>query len=111
MTPPISVPPSPRVQSFAAAVGTDIADLYLSVIGPDERPRMLAHLVRLSDLDRRMRFMKAVSDRELEAFVETADFSRATRMGWLDVAGELVALCEGFFLETVQVNPCTSASS
>ena len=91
-------PFAPRlcVQQFAAAARMNIADLHLSLVSQEERYRMFAHLLRLSDDDRRMRFMKGMSDRELEAFVQTADFSRATRLGWFDPAGELVALCEGF---------------
>ncbi len=96
MTPYVLVPLTSPVSAFPDAARFDVDDLRLSIMAREDRPRILSHLTRLSDDDRRMRFMKGMTGSELEAFVEATELAGATRMGWLDPLGELVALCEGF---------------
>lgn len=78
------------------AARLDVEDLRLSVLAREDQTCILAHLARLSDDDRRKRFMTGITSGELKAYVDATEFSGATRMGWVDPLGELVALCEGF---------------
>lgn len=47
-------------------------------LNPDERPRLLAHLLALPPEDRRLRFANAISDEGLQHYVEGIDFARDT---------------------------------
>jgi len=47
-------------------------------LNPDERARLLAHLLALSPEDRRLRFAHAISDEGLQQYVEGIDFERNT---------------------------------
>ena len=47
-------------------------------LNPDERDRLLAHLLALSPEDRRLRFAHAIADDGLQRYVEGIDFTRDT---------------------------------
>lgn len=65
-------------------------------LGEKDRDQLRRHLKRLDQDDRCLRFMRAMNDRDLDAFVAAIDLTAATRLGLLDCDGELVALAEGF---------------
>lgn len=74
--------------------------LRLAPIGPvrlltvDARPEVLAHLLRLSDDDLRMRFMRCMPVASIEAHAASLDFDAAIRLG-IRRHGRLVAMAEG----------------
>jgi RimJ/RimL family protein N-acetyltransferase len=75
--------------------GADSA-LRTVLLGEADRDRLRTHLLRLDPDDRRMRFMRAMSDVDIATFATDADFGPATRLGFVDLDGHLVALAEGF---------------
>ncbi len=81
---------------FSPDDGATRADLRLAVGGEADRQRRLAHLLRLSGADRRMRFMRIMSDEALESHVAALDLGRDVRLTLLDPVGSMVALAEGF---------------
>ena len=72
------------------------ADLRFIVVSAQDRARLLAHFLRLSPEDRRMRYMRAMSDENLQAQVAALDLTVDARVALLDPGGALVALGEGF---------------
>lgn len=79
-----------------ASLAARSPELRTVQLGTADRGELRAHLERLDADDRRMRFMRGMSDSDLQAFVDALDFTAATRLGILDPDGELVALAEGF---------------
>lgn len=72
------------------------AALRLAIIGERDRHELLAHLLRLSEADRRMRFMQIMSNDALESHVAGIDLALNLRLALFDPNGSLVALAEGF---------------
>lgn len=74
--------------------------LHVAPTGPvaplsgDARHEVLAHLLRLSDHDLRMRFMRCMPVATIEAHVASIDFDAALRLG-IRRQGRLVAMVEG----------------
>ena len=62
----------------------------------EDRFAIGAHLLRLSDRDRQMRFCRAVSDAAAAAYVERIDFEKSVFVGYFDESDLLIALAEGF---------------
>lgn len=60
-----------------------------------DRPAVLAHLQRLGDEDRRLRFLQTTTDEMLQAYVSRLCFDSAPCFGFFDAAGSLIALAEG----------------
>jgi RimJ/RimL family protein N-acetyltransferase len=79
-----------------AFLRTLLPSLTTVQLGESDRDRLRKHWQRLDPDDRRMRFMRAMSDRDLEVFIAALDFAAATRLGLLNREGEVVALAEGF---------------
>jgi GNAT superfamily N-acetyltransferase len=79
-----------------AFLRTLLPSLLTVQLGESDRDRLREHLQRLDPDDRRMRFMRTMSDPELKAFVAALDFAAAKRLGLLNREGEIVALAEGF---------------
>ncbi|MEO8525611.1 MAG: GNAT family N-acetyltransferase [Caldimonas sp.] len=67
----------------------------VSLLTADARPEVLAHLLRLSDDDLRMRFLRCMTAASIEAHVASLDFDTAIRLG-IRRQGRLVAMVEGF---------------
>ena len=67
----------------------------VSLLTADARPEVLAHLLRLSDADRRSRFLRCMTDASIEAHAASLDFDAAIRFG-IRRHGRLVAMVEGF---------------
>lgn len=88
--------PAPTGIDRPAFLRTLLPSLPTVQLGESDRDGLREHLQRLDSDDRRMRFMRAMSDRDLEVFVAALDFAAATRLGLLSHEGEIVALAEGF---------------
>lgn len=84
---------SDRPHPFGGAPG---AELRLHTVGEQERCVLLAHYLRLSADDRRLRFLRVVPDEGLRAHVAALDLTRGVRLALFDPAGSLVAVAEGF---------------
>ncbi len=84
---------SGRPHSIDGAPGTE---LRLRTVGEQERRELLAHYLRLSADDRRLRFLRVVPDEGLRAHVAALDLNCGVRLALFDSAGSLVALAEGF---------------
>lgn len=67
----------------------------VSLLTGDARPEVLAHLLRLSDDDLRLRFLRCMTAASIEAHVASLDFDAAIRLG-IRRQGRLVAMVEGF---------------
>jgi RimJ/RimL family protein N-acetyltransferase len=59
-----------------------------------DRPAALAHFLRLSEADRRMRFLQVMSDQAIETYVGQIDLSERVCFGVYDAQQSLVALAE-----------------
>ena len=104
MTPQPSIHPAPSAASAVPARVTSVRipkrlrlapTGAVSLLNGDARPEVLAHLLRLSDDDLRMRFMRCMSVASIEAHVASIDFDAAIRLG-IRRQGRLVAMVEGF---------------
>ncbi|MEO8525537.1 MAG: hypothetical protein ABI460_12510 [Caldimonas sp.] len=84
---------SDRTHFIDGAPGTE---LRLHAVGERERCALLAHYLRLSADDRRLRFLRVVPDEGLRAHVAALDLARGLRLALFDPAGSIVALAEGF---------------
>ena len=71
-------------------------DLRFAIVTARLREQLLAHYLRLSPEDRRMRFMRVMADESLAAHVAALDLAVDSRVALLDRTGALVALGEGF---------------
>lgn len=67
----------------------------VALLTGDARPEVLAHLLRLSDDDLRMRFRRCMPVASIEAHAASLDFDAAIRLG-IRRQGRLVAMVEGF---------------
>ena len=67
----------------------------VSTLTADARPEVLAHLLRLSEDDLRLRFLRYMPAALIEAHVASLDFDAAIRLG-IRRQGRLVAMVEGF---------------
>lgn len=76
--------------------GAPCTELRLHTVGEKERFELLAHYLRLSADDRRLRFLRVVPDEGLRAHVAALDLTLGVRLALFDSAGSLVALAEGF---------------
>jgi RimJ/RimL family protein N-acetyltransferase len=63
-------------------------------LGESDRPATLAHVLRLSEADRHMRFLQVMPDAAIEAYVARIDFSQAMCFGVFDAQDRLVAFAE-----------------
>lgn len=59
-----------------------------------DRAAVVAHLLRLSPEDRRMRFLRAMTDASIAAYADRLDLDEAACFGFLDAKGAVVALGE-----------------
>lgn len=103
MTHQPSIHPQPSAASAVPGRVTSVRAprrLRLAPTGPvlltaDARPEVLAHLLRLSDGDLRMRFLRCMTVASIEAHAASLDFDAAIRLG-IRRQGRLVAMVEGF---------------
>lgn len=84
--------PGSRDRIRAASDGSLAAPARLD---DGDRPAALAHFLRLSEADRRMRFLQLMPDHAIDAYVTRIDFSKAMCFGIFDAEGGLVAFAEG----------------
>ena len=70
--------------------------LRLVRLDDDDREKLRAHLSRLDADDRRMRFMRVMSDDDITTLVRSDTGEKAVRLGLVDPGGQVVALVEGY---------------
>lgn len=70
----------------------------VSTLTADARPEVLEHLLRLSEDDLRLRFLRCMPAASIEAHVASLDFDAAIRLG-IRRQGRLVAMVEGFIFD------------
>ena len=75
----------------SASNGSQVAPARLEEAS---RPAVLAHFLRLSDVDRHMRFLQVMSDQAIEAYVARIDFSKAICFGIFEAPNTLIAFAE-----------------
>jgi RimJ/RimL family protein N-acetyltransferase len=61
-----------------------------------DRGAVLAHLLRLSDQDRQMRFCRVFPDESVAAYVASIDFKKDVCFGMFDEGVDLIALVQSF---------------
>jgi len=73
------------------------------------RPRILAHLLAMSERDRYLRFGYAASDAQVARYVEQLDFERDEVFGIFNRRLELVAMAHLAYMEPSAVSPRRAA--
>ena len=86
VTPPPGAAPPPPGKPNA------LAWIPIRSLGPGHRPRILDHLLALSEQDRYLRFGFAAGDTQIERYVESLDFERDEVFGVFNRRLHLVAL-------------------
>ena len=84
--PPQATPPPPAARS------NNLAWIPIRSLGPGHRPRILEHLLALSEQDRYLRFGFAAGDAQIERYVEGLDFERDEVFGVFNRRLRLIAL-------------------
>ena len=84
-----------RVTSVRAPKRLRLAPTGPILLTADARSEVLAHLMRLSEDDLRMRFLRYMPVAAIEAHAASIDFDAAIRLG-IRRQGRLVAMVEGF---------------
>ncbi len=84
-SPPGAATPTPARQNA-------LAWIPIRSLGPGHRPRILEHLLALSEQDRYLRFGFAAGDAQIERYVEGLDFERDEVFGVFNRRLHLIAL-------------------
>ncbi|HYE71243.1 MAG TPA: GNAT family N-acetyltransferase [Aquabacterium sp.] len=85
-------PPAAGGGPAAAKPAERLAWIPIRSLGPGHRPRILEHLLALSEHDRYLRFGFAAGDAQIERYVEGLDFERDEVFGVFNRRLRLVAL-------------------
>lgn len=85
-TPPSGAAPPPSAKPNA------LTWIPIRSLGPGHRPRILEHLLALSEQDRYLRFGFAAGDAQVERYVEGLDFERDEVFGVFNRRLQLIAL-------------------
>ena len=75
-------------------------------LAPRHRPRILRHLLALAERDRYLRFGYAVSDAQIERYVEHLDFERDEVFGVFNRRLALVAIAHLAYFDPASSPPC-----
>lgn len=83
---------APRPDPADRATRTPPSWVPIRSLAPRHRPRILAHLLALSDADRYLRFGQATGDSQIARYVDLLDFDRDEIFGIFNRKLELVAM-------------------
>lgn len=78
----------------------------IRTLGPAHAPRIMAHLLSLSDRDRYLRFGYSATDEQIGRYVERLDFERDEIFGIYNRKLELLAMAHLAFSVDPQFNSC-----
>jgi RimJ/RimL family protein N-acetyltransferase len=84
--------PPPGAASPPSGKPNALAWIPIRSLGPGHRPRILDHLLALSEQDRYLRFGFAAGDTQIERYVQSLDFERDEVFGVFNRRLHLVAL-------------------
>ena len=84
--------PPPGAASPPSGKPNALAWIPIRSLGPGHRPRILGHLLALSEQDRYLRFGFAAGDTQIERYVESLDFERDEVFGVFNRRLHLIAL-------------------